>query len=82
MTAARGRRGLEVLEQCAGSPVELSRGAPISPPPTEATEPLAVLNTPPLTAELLPGCVTVPEREHFGVSFGKDSGTQDGAGDQ
>jgi len=25
------------------------------------------------TGELLPGVVLVPEREHFGVSFGKDS---------
>jgi len=25
------------------------------------------------TGELLPGCVIVPEREHFSVSFGKDS---------
>jgi hypothetical protein len=29
------------------------------------------------TGEILPGCVTVGEREHFTVRFGKDSSTGD-----
>ncbi len=33
----------------------------------------AALDAQRTTGELLPGCVIVPEREHFGVSFGKDS---------
>ena len=27
------------------------------------------------TGEILPGCVTVGEREHFGINFGKDADT-------
>ncbi len=33
----------------------------------------AALDAKKATGELLPGVVIVPEREHFGVSFGKDS---------
>jgi len=38
----------------------------------------AALDAQRTTGELLPGCALVPEREHFGINFGKDSG--DGAG--
>ena len=34
----------------------------------------AALDAQRTTGELLPGCVIVPEREHFGINFGKDSG--------
>ena len=34
------------------------------------------------TGELLPGCVVVPPSEHFGVSFGKDSGASGGKEDE
>ncbi len=34
------------------------------------------------TGELLPGCVIVLPSEHFGVSFGKDSGERDSTGDE
>lgn len=34
----------------------------------------AALDAQRTTGELLPGCVLVPASEHFGVSFGKDSG--------
>ncbi len=39
----------------------------------EAAYRRAALDARKATGELLPGCVIVPEREHFGVSFGKDS---------
>ena len=34
------------------------------------------------TGEILPGCVPVGEREHFGVDFGKDNGERSSTGDQ
>jgi len=41
----------------------------------------AALDAKKKTGELLPGVVLVPEREHFGVNFGKDShDSGDGAG--
>jgi len=36
----------------------------------EAAYRRAALDARNTTGELLPGCVIVPEREHFGVSFG------------
>jgi len=39
----------------------------------EAAYRRAALDARKATGELLPGVVIVPEREHFGVSFGKDS---------
>ncbi len=39
----------------------------------ETTYRKAALDARKATGELLPGVVIVPEREHFGVSFGKDS---------
>ena len=42
----------------------------------------AALDAKKTTGELLPGVVVVPEREHFGVSFGKDSGERDSTSDQ
>ena len=41
----------------------------------------AALDAKKATGELLPGCALVPEREHFGINFGKDShDSGDGAG--
>ena len=34
------------------------------------------------TGELLPGVVVVPPSEHFGISFGKDSGSHGGKEDE